>query len=105
MPETDGTLVKFARQNTGGYGALGVADTDAHAIDAASPLAASELAWTSFLFTTDTVFTELVASNATKCPVTGLTAVTFPAGSTLYTNATSFTLASGECVAYRGPRL
>lgn len=102
---TDGTPVKFARENVGGYGALGVADTNAHAIDAASPAAATELAWTSFLFTAATVFAALVASSASKCPVDGLTSLTFPAGSTLYTNATSFTLTSGACVAYRGPRL
>lgn len=97
--------VTFARENVGGYGALGVADTNAHVVAAASPIAADSLAFTSFLFTAETVFASLTASNVAKCPITGLTSLTFPAGTTLFTNVTGFTLTSGACVAYQGPRL
>jgi hypothetical protein len=103
---TDGDPVRFARENTGGYGCIGVADTAAHAASAAvGGLPAGAAAFTSFLFLAATVFTTATPSNADKCGDTGVPGVTFPAGSTWFTNLSTFTLASGSCVAYYGPRL
>jgi hypothetical protein len=103
---TDGDFVKLARESSGGYGAISAADTDAHTANAAvGGLPALGAAFTKFLFTEATVVTAMTASSAAKCPVPTFTDITFPAGSVFETNVSAFTLASGACIAYYGPRL
>lgn len=106
MPKPiDGPITNPGRLALGQYGSIVASDTAAHAPAAADPLAATDLAWVVIDILTDAVFTALTSATSAKCPAPTVTAITFPAGFRLYGNFSTFTLASGSCVAYAGPRL
>lgn len=99
----DGSIVRLALENVGQRGSALVADTSAHVPVAAGSVPATSLAWVAFYVLEAAVFSDLTAN--AKSPASGFEGVAFAAGTWLYGNFSTFTLASGSLIAYQGVAL
>lgn len=100
MKSVDGDIVRLALENVGQRGLSLFADTSAHTPVAAGNLAATDMAFVALYVVATATFSALVAN--AKAPASGLTGVAFAAGTWLYGNFSSLTLASGSVIAYQG---